>query len=76
MNISDMGFAPGRIVEAIVTTYNADKSPNAAPIGIHSISDDEISMNIHTKSDTFKNLVPQADYQALQLADPLLQHLF
>ncbi len=57
MNIKDLGFVEERIVEAIVTTYNTDDSPNAAPIGVHTASDSQISMNIHTTSDTFKNIV-------------------
>lgn len=57
MNIGELGFVEGRIVEAIVTTYNDDGSPNAAPIGVRTTSDSGISMNIHTTSDTFRNLV-------------------
>ncbi|MBU2559656.1 DUF447 family protein [archaeon] len=57
MNIADMGFIPGRIMEAIVTTYNSDGSPNAAPIGIYPISDTEIQMDIHEPTDTRSNLL-------------------
>jgi uncharacterized protein len=32
--LSDLGFFKGIIAEAIVSTYNKDKTPNAAPMGI------------------------------------------
>ena len=62
----------GRIVETVVTTYNPDDSPNAAPIGVHTISDTEISMNIHTTSDTFKNIVRTGGCVINVVFDPYL----
>lgn len=72
MNISDLGFVKGRIIETIVTTYNSDKSPNAAPIGVHTAGDDEISMNIHTTSDTFNNVVRTGGCVINVVFDPYL----
>lgn len=72
MKIKDLGFVEGRIVETIVTTYNPDSSPNAAPIGVHTISDAEISMNIHTTSDTFKNVIRTGGCAINVVFDPYL----
>ncbi len=72
MNISDLGFVKGRIAETIVTTYNSDKSPNAAPIGVHTAGDGEISMNIHTTSDTFNNIVRTGGCVINVVFDPYL----
>lgn len=67
-----MGFTPGRIIESIVTTYNEDKSPNAAPIGIYPISNNEIEMNIHTTTDTLSNLLRTGGCVVNVVFDPLL----
>lgn len=72
MNIKDLGFVEERIVEAIVTTYNTGDSPNAAPIGVHTVSDSQISMNIHTTSDTFKNIVRMGGCVINVVFDPYL----
>ena len=73
MNISDMGFLPGRIMEAIVTTYNTDKSPNAAPIGIYPLGEAEIQMDAHAPSDTRSNLLRTGACVVNVVFDP---HLF
>lgn len=72
MNISDMGFLPGRILEAIVTTFNEDGSPNAAPIGIYPISEGEIQMDIHAPTDTRSNLLRTGACVVNVVFDPLL----
>jgi hypothetical protein len=72
MNIADMGFIPGRIMEAIVTTYNSDKSPNAAPIGIYPLSDVEIQMDVHEPSDTRSNLLRTGGCVVNVVFDPYL----
>lgn len=72
MNIGDLGFVKGRIVETIVTTCNSDGSPNAAPIGVRTISDSVIQMNIHTTSDTFKNIMQTGGCAINVVFDPYL----
>jgi hypothetical protein len=67
-----MGFTPGRIIESIVTTYNTDGSPNAAPIGIYPISNNEIEMNIRTTTDTHSNLLRTGGCVVNVVFDPLL----
>lgn len=63
---------PGRIMEAIVTTYNTDKSPNAAPIGIYPVSKDEVKMDIHAPTDTRSNLLRTGACVVNVVFDPLL----
>lgn len=72
MNIADMGFTPGRIMEAIVTTYNQDGSPNAAPIGIYPISSNKIQMDIHAPTDTRLNLLRTGACVVNVIFDPFL----
>ena len=72
MNIANMGFIPGRIIESVVTTYNHDGSPNAAPIGIYPISESEIEMNIHTPTDTLTNIKRTGCCVVNVVFDPLL----
>jgi len=72
VNIKDIGFVEGGVVETIVTTHNPDSSPNAAPIGVHTISDAEILMNIHTTSDTFKNIMRTGGCAINVVFDPYL----
>ncbi|MFQ6135748.1 MAG: DUF447 domain-containing protein [Candidatus Hydrothermarchaeales archaeon] len=60
MEITDemerLGFMEGTISECIVTTYNEDGSPNAAPMGI--LREGKfVVMKIHTFSDTYRNLL-------------------
>lgn len=67
-----MGFLPGRIMEAIVTTYNEDGSPNAAPIGIYPLSNDKIQMDIHAPTDTRSNLLRTGACVVNIVFDPFL----
>jgi hypothetical protein len=57
MKLSDVGLKEGLVAETIVTTYNEDGSPNAAPMGIRASGEDELLLRIHTTSDTYKNLI-------------------
>lgn len=55
-NLADFGFKVGVISEAIVTTYNADGSANAAPMGLKLVDEQRLSMNIYNTSSTCRNL--------------------
>jgi hypothetical protein len=55
-NLSDLGFKAGVISEAIVTTYNADGSANAAPMGLKLIDEVHLSMSVFNSSKTCQNL--------------------
>ena len=52
-----LGFEKGRIIECVVTTYNKDRSPNAAPMGVYTASNNDFILNIHLGSDTHSNII-------------------
>ena len=54
--LTDLGFLKGMIFEAIVSTYNQDGSPNAAPMGTTMQNQQKISLNIFNSSETNRNL--------------------
>lgn len=54
--LSDLGFLKGAIAETIVSTYNADGSPNAAPMGVSMIDDDHVAVEFFNSSTTFSNV--------------------
>ena len=54
--LTDLGFSKGTIFETIVSTYNNNKAPNAAPIGAIMQNPQTISLNIFNSSNTNRNL--------------------
>jgi len=54
--LTDLGFLKGIIFEAIVSTYNQDGSPNAAPMGTIMKNQHLISLNVFNSSKTNCNL--------------------
>jgi hypothetical protein len=54
--LSDLGFSKGLIVETIVSTYNMDGQPNAAPMGAIMENDQCILIRLYNSSSTYKNL--------------------
>lgn len=56
IELSSLGFKKGVFSEAIVTTYNADGTANAAPMGLKLLGDQHISMSIFNTSTTCQNL--------------------
>ncbi len=72
VDISNFGFTRGRIAECIVTTYNEDGSSNAAPMGVFSLNEGEVSMKIHTKHDTYSNIVRNGGCAINLVFDPYL----
>ncbi len=72
MKISDIGFEKGGITECIVTTYNEDKSLNAAPMGVFTLGDDMIVLRVHTDTDTHSNLTREKRCALNVVFDPYL----
>ena len=70
--ISGMGFARGRLLEAIVTTYNCDGTPNAAPIGVTARGEAVLEMRVHTDTDTYANLLKRRGCVVNLIHDPYL----
>jgi hypothetical protein len=54
--LTDLGFSKEAIVESIVSTYNLDGKPNAAPMGATMDSSQCLVLRIYTSSLTYKNL--------------------
>jgi hypothetical protein len=54
--LTDLGFSNGVIVETVVSTYNADRQANAAPMGAKMTSTQRMALKIFTSSLTYKNL--------------------
>ncbi len=55
-NLSDLGFSKGIIAETIVSTYNFDGKPNAAPMGVYMEDEQNLTINLFTSSITYKNI--------------------
>ena len=55
-NLKDLGFSENVIVETIVSTYNQDGQPNAAPMGATMQDEQTVILRLFNSSLTFKNL--------------------
>jgi hypothetical protein len=56
VKLADLGFCKGVIYETILSTYNQNGSPNAAPMGVTMQSEQQVALNIFNSSSTLKNL--------------------
>ena len=54
--LNDLGFSKGIITETIVSTYNAEEQPNAAPMGVTIENAQRIMIRPYTSTLTYKNL--------------------
>jgi hypothetical protein len=54
--LTDLGFRKGVCCETIVSTYNPDGTPNAAPMGLKLLGEKHLSMSIFNTSSTCRNL--------------------
>ena len=54
--IADLGFSKQAIVETLVSTYNVDGQPNAAPMGATMEKAQRMTLRIYTSSSTYNNL--------------------
>ncbi len=70
--LSELGIVEGGIAECIVTTYNEDGSPNAAPIGITAQGENRVTMRLHTNNDTYSNLMRNGGCVINIVHDPML----
>ena len=55
-NLTNLGFLKGAIMETIVSTYNANGQPNAAPMGVKTEDMKHIVIRPYTSSLTYANL--------------------
>src|SRR4030042_4180457 len=55
--LTDLGFSKDIVVETILSTYNPDGQPNAAPIGILMKNEQCVTIKLYKTSSTYQNLV-------------------
>lgn len=55
-NLTDLGFSKGIISETIVSTYDAEGQPNAAPMGAIMENENRAAIKLFNSSLTFENL--------------------
>ncbi len=56
ITLDDLGFLKGSIGETIVSTYDVDGQPNAAPMGVVIESNERLRIRPYLSSLTYKNL--------------------
>jgi hypothetical protein len=56
INLTDLGFIKGIIGETIVSTFDLNGQPNAAPMGILIENDEQLKIKPYRTSLTYKNL--------------------
>jgi hypothetical protein len=54
--LADLGFSKGIITETVVSTYNVDDQPNAAPMGVTMENTQHVAIRPYTSTLTYKNL--------------------
>ena len=54
--LTDLGFSKGIIAETIVSTYNLDGKPNAAPMGVIMEDEQHVAVEVFNSSKTFTNI--------------------
>jgi hypothetical protein len=54
--LTDLGFLKGTIFEVILSTYNCDGTPNAAPMGAVMQDPQTINLDMYNSSQTSRNL--------------------
>ncbi|MBS7627147.1 DUF447 family protein [Candidatus Bathyarchaeota archaeon] len=54
--MADIGFLKRTIIEAVISTYNVEGQPNAAPMGVKTEDMQRIIIKPYTSSLTYKNL--------------------
>ena len=70
--ISKLGFKKGRIIECIVTTYNENGRPNAAPMGVYAVGKRGLILKVHLDCDTYSNIIRNKGCVINLIYDPLL----
>ena len=55
-SLNDLGFLKGSIGETIVSTYDSDEQPNAAPMGVVIENNEQLLIRPYHTSLTYKNL--------------------
>ena len=72
--LAKIGFAKNGIVETIVSTFDKNRNPTAAPIGVSMVDENHITLSIFKTTKTYKNLEEKKCGAANITSDPILFH--
>jgi len=72
LDLGSIGMEKGLLYETIVTTVNADHTPNAAPIGVICKNDKEVVIYLHHGSKTVRNIKRNHSFIVNILKDPMV----
>lgn len=56
INLTELGFQQGMIGETVVTTFDTNRNPNAAPMGVVIEANEQLCIRPYLTSATFKNI--------------------
>ena len=73
--LRDLGFSEGLILETIVSTYNANGEPNAAPMGIMMKTERNLKLKPYATTTTYQNLVATKSAVVNLTTDPELFYI-
>jgi hypothetical protein len=71
MDLNSINLKTGRLYETIITTCNQDNFPNAAPIGVFPLKNDQIVVYLFQGSITLENIRKEGKFAVNILEDPL-----
>ncbi len=72
MRLSKLGLEKGRICEVVVTTYNANGTPNSAAMGVYSNGKNMVFLKVHSETDTAKNILREKCFVVNIIYDPIV----
>ncbi len=54
--LTDLGFLKDVVAEAVISTYNGNGSPNAAPMGVTLMDEQHVAVSLYNSSATLSNV--------------------
>jgi hypothetical protein len=75
VTLADLGFSKGIIFETIVSTFNENGEPNAAPMGVTIEDNRQLTIGPYTSALTYKNLQSKKCAVVNLSADPELFYI-
>ncbi len=75
VDLNDLGFSKGIISETIVSTFNANGEPNAAPMGVTMENHEQLVIRPFISTSTYKNLQTRKCAVVNLTADPELFYI-
>ncbi len=71
-DLESLGMEKGLLYETIITTYNAERIPNAAPIGVICKNKKEIVLHLFEGTHTLENIKTNSKFVVNILKDPIV----